>query len=331
MRALRPVVLLGAVASLVVPATAQAFRDRVIRSAPRATAAAAVAHTAAYATAGGTTLSVTFAAGASPDRTLAQSYVDFLGRLPHGSELGSLRLRIVPKAEVVSECGGAAGTLACYEYGNSTMTVPASGLDGSSYGVSTGYVLAHEYGHHIAKERDNSPFPAIDYGPRYWSSYESVCTRTLAGRLAPGDEGDAYLYNPGEAWADTYAHLVYPDERWQFTDLLRPDAGAYAAARRDVLHPWQHAVSRTFSAPSARFTLRLDGPLKVQARGPQSARFRLVLRSDGKTQATKTSSGGVATISYGAACRESRAETVTATVTRLAGEPATSIRASYAG
>src|SRR4051795_2853548 len=131
-RALRPVVLLGTVASLVVPSTAQAFRDRVIRSAPRATASAAVAHTAAYATGGGAPLSVTFAAGASPDRTLAQSYVDFLGRLPHGTELGSLRLRIVPKGEVATECGGQTGPLACYEFGSSTMTVPASGLAASS-------------------------------------------------------------------------------------------------------------------------------------------------------------------------------------------------------
>ena len=329
--------LLGAVASLAVPAPAEAFRDRVIRSAPRATAsAAATAHTAAYAASDGATVAVTFAAGAQQDTTLARSYVNFLDRLPHGSELDSLHIRIVPGSQVARQCGGQEGTLACYQFGTSTMTVPDSGLGASSQGFSTGYVIAHEYGHHIARHRDNSPFPSIDYGPRYWASYEAVCARTIAGRLAPGDENENYLYNPGEAWADTYAHLAYPDHVWQFADLLRPDAGAYAAARKDVLHPWQRSVARTFQGTSAasqsfRFTLHLDGPLRIRLSGPRTSRFRLVLRSSGKTQASRTSSGGSATISYPAACRDRAAETLTATVTRVAGSGSPVLRVSYAG
>ena len=59
--------------------------------------------------------------------------------------------------------------------------------------------------------------------------------RAIAVRLlAPGDEHQFYRSNPGEGWAETYAHLKYPDVQWDFNPLMAPDATAYAAARRDV-------------------------------------------------------------------------------------------------
>src|SRR3954469_8618585 len=49
------------------------------------------------------------------DASVARSYVAFLDSLDHGSELSALRIFVAPPDEVVSECGGQAGTLACYD------------------------------------------------------------------------------------------------------------------------------------------------------------------------------------------------------------------------
>jgi hypothetical protein len=187
----------------------------------------------AYMTPDGLSVSVQFSRSYTPAAPIAQTYVDFLGRLPHGSELSQLKIFIAPPAEVVDDCGGEDGTLACYDPSEQTMTVPGQQTDTSDgSGVTTSYVLAHEYGHHIARHRLNPPFSALDYGPKYWSSFEQVCRGTYAGVLFPGDEGRHYLANPGEAWADTYAHITYPKTFWQFTDLLRPNTASLLAQRQ---------------------------------------------------------------------------------------------------
>ena len=72
-------------------------------------------------------------------------------------------------------------------------------------------VVRHEYGHHIALHRLNTPWEAIDWGPE--AVGERGRTSARASRAAsafPGDEGPNYTRNPGEAWAETY-RLV--DER----------------------------------------------------------------------------------------------------------------------
>ena len=119
------------------------------------------------------------------------------------------------------------------------MIVPDAQAAGSD--VSVDYVIAHEYGHHIAAHRSNAPLDALDFGPKRWSSYELVCSNTLDGKLAPGDEGVNYLSNPGEAWAEAYARLIYPTEAWRFTSLLKPTAGSLLAAQADVAQPWTPA------------------------------------------------------------------------------------------
>ena len=113
--------------------------------------------------------------------------------------------------------------LACYGANDKTMILPGDQPAGSD--VSVNYVIAHEYGHHIAANRSNAPLAALDFGPKRWSSYELVCKNTIDGRLAPGDEGTNYLSNPGEAWAEAYARLVFPAEAWRFTPLLQADPG----------------------------------------------------------------------------------------------------------
>src|SRR5947207_11328796 len=176
-------------------------KDRVTSSNRRVAHAAADGAWASYPTKDGTTVSA-----AISDRyanrlstQVVQSYVDFLDSLDHGPELATLRIYIATPDEVLADCGGQDGTLACYDSGTKIMVVPGEETNMGSSGVTTSYVVAHEYGHHIAASRSNAPVSAFRLGPEYWSSYERVCIRTLNGLLAQGNESDRYLSNPGES------------------------------------------------------------------------------------------------------------------------------------
>lgn len=293
----------------------------------------------AYRTADGQTVSIQFSRGYTPDDAVAQSYVDFLGSLPHGSELRRLKVLIATPRQVRAACGGEPGTLACYDTSTSRMTVPGEEVGGAG-GVTTSYVIAHEYGHHVARWRSNAPFPALAFGAKRWASQEMVCLNTLKGRLFPGNEGQRYLANPGEAFADAYAHLKYPDAYWQFTSLLRPDRAGRAALLADVLYPWTGPVARTFrgrftpGSPRTRvfrIVLRLDGSLRVALHGPRGANFDVGLSSLGRRRGHTTGPTARDVYAQRYACRELRSESVDITIARHRGLGAFSVTATYAG
>jgi hypothetical protein len=317
--------------------TATSFPDRVLRHAPASAAQAGT--TRSYDAGDGTMIPITVASTLGGDTSLAQTYATFLGSLPHGSELGRLRVRIVPASEVPSDCGAPGqDVLACYIAGARRMIVP--GDMHQSGGVTTSFVIAHEYGHHVAAYRSNAPFSALDFGPKRWASYEHVCARTLAGRLHPGDEGDHYAANPGEGWAETYAHLVYPRVRWFYTRLLKPDAGSLAAAREDVLDPWTGPTTKRFagtlpsgaSKRSFRLKVSLDGALAIRLAGPKGAQYDLRLRSHGSSFAHTSARGSDDRLALRAACRTtSGTETVTIQVLRRSGSGPFRLSARYPG
>jgi hypothetical protein len=320
-----------------------AFRDRVVTGGGVRAHAAAGGTTATYRTQDGTPIRITVDGGLSGDTAAkAQSYADFLGTLPHGSELSSLRVLIVAAADVGARCGAdGEDILACYLPGTRTMIVPGDREEAG--GVTTSFVIAHEYGHHVAANRSNAPFSALDYGPKRWASYERVCSRTLDGRLAPGDEGDGYVANPGEAWAESYAHLVpeYRDVEWDFTRLLAPSSGSLAAALADVQTPWTTGQVRTFRGAFGsggatvrrfRFKVRLDGAMRVTLSGPSAAQYDLRLSAGGSRFARSEARGSRDHVTLRAACRTERgAETVTVAVLRRSGAGPFRLTARYAG
>jgi hypothetical protein len=216
----------------------------------------------------------------------------FLGTLAHGDEISQLSVLLVePNAEVATECGSPSAQ-ACYFPGLNQMVINGSDAPAPD-GASREYVIAHEYGHHLANHRNNAPFdnPAVDWGPKNWASWAGVCPGVRDGRYFPGAEDiDHYFQNPGEAFAEAFAHNRFPADPvpWEWPDFPAPDAGAYAAIQRDALDPWNGAAAdhrrghfpRKRKRPKRKtkaFSTPLDGDLKVTLKGPDRADLSLKL------------------------------------------------------
>jgi hypothetical protein len=198
------------------------------------------------------------------DPTVQQAAADFLTQLYHGSELASVTVYLAPLAEVESVCGP--GTGGCYRRDQ----VVATG-DPLSDGTSAVNVLAHEYGHHVADNRNNGPWDAVLWGPKRWATAAHVCTREAAGTAFPGDEGNNYRLNPGEAWAETFRLLNYQKQTWPnwiLTDWkivdqsFYPDAAELTAAKDDVLEPWQRPPTVPWNG-RLRIVKRKGQPVRV--------------------------------------------------------------------
>jgi hypothetical protein len=234
----------------------------------------------------------------------------FLGTVPHLDEMNLLTVLLVPPAEMATQCGP--GAQACYFPSLDRMVINGDKSPAAD-GASWEFVIAHEYGHHLANHRENPPFdsPAIDWGPKYWASYERVCEGVRAGVYFPGDEQAHYFENPGEGFAESFAFNRFPTAPvpWAWAASLQPDAGAFAAIQRDALDPWNGAdpdrrrglfgkgrprlkkKAKTFPTPNdGNITLALRGPhradLVLTLKGPDG---RLLERSDGAGSAEQVS------------------------------------------
>ena len=239
------------------------------------------------------------------DPSFNQHWADFLASAPHGDELSSVTVVMLPLAGVQSYCGAQA--LACYSGG----TIVAPG-DDPAPDLSAASVLLHEYGHHIADNRINDPWAAIDYGTKRWASVENICRRTADGMLHPGDEESDYHLNPGEAWAETYRvvaerALGLTSPPWEIvSSSFYPDDADLAAASQDVLEPWSGntvttstgSLTRTQKQRRLRIQTRYDGNFAVtltnRTKGPLTMQ---VVDGAAKTLGTSTvRSGRTATV-----------------------------------
>ncbi len=184
-------------------------------------------------------IAVTEACQAACTAAYPQQIANFLGTLIHGYEMELLTVQLDTPSQIESDCGFVAQ--ACY-YGGENKIVLSGNATPAPDGASREFVLAHEYGHHVARHRESPPpFPAaIDWGTARWSSYENVCRRSRAGALFPGSEGLHYFRDPGEAFAESFAHLRFPESSvpWRWVRALEPDGGALEAIREDTLDPW---------------------------------------------------------------------------------------------
>ncbi len=227
-----------------------------------------------------------FVSDALPAETVTPEYwAEFLAKLTHGSELASVTSYHAPIAEVRELCGARA--LGCYSR-NTMVSIAEPTLDGTT----PEEVVRHEYGHHIALYRDNTPWRAIDWGPKRWATAATVCPKVTRGEAHPGDEGTNYALNPGEAWAEVYRLL---EERkvgittgsWQIiAPSFFPDDAALQAAEQDVLQPWTKGsiagFRKTFGKRTPKvwwipLTTPLDGNLRITAALPRGGRHEVAL------------------------------------------------------
>lgn len=209
------------------------------------------------------------------DSALGQRWADFLGSLVHGPEISTVTVLLATPTQVARVCGAQAA--ACYDPQSETLYTP--GEDPGS-DVSAEAVITHEYGHHVANNRSNPPWSAVDFGPKRWASALQVCMKAATGQLFPGAEnGRQYLLNPGEGWAETYRVLNerkagIAETSWDVvSQSLYPSSAALAAAEQDVVSPWARATTSTqkttISGQKTRtFTVAtpVDGSLRLTLR-----------------------------------------------------------------
>jgi hypothetical protein len=204
-------------------------------------------------------IAVTAACEAACAAADPQQIANTLGSFVHGPEMELLIVQLDTPSQIEFDCGY--GAQACYYGGENKIVLSGEG-SAAPDGASRDYVLAHEYGHHVARHRESPPPfpPAIDWGTARWSSYEQVCRRSRAGALFPGNEGLHYFRDPGEAFAESFARLHFPQSGvpWRWLPTLEPDTEALEAIREDTLDPW---LGRTPLKLRGRVPRRRNGPV----------------------------------------------------------------------
>jgi hypothetical protein len=244
-----------------------------------------------YTTPSGETVAVYVAEGYLDGEAAGQRWADFFASLLHDDELALLRVYVVPPTSASEMC---ASDQAIGCYGGSQLVIPGEPAEG----VAPEAVARHEYGHHIAANRQNVPWKAIDWGTKRWATAAKVCSRVGEGTAFPGDEGDHYSQNPGEAFAEAYRVLNevkagVSSTEWSIVDTsFYPDQKALEAVEADVVQPWS---SRTTSVARLQFsrkgkrtrtlpiTAGLDGDLAVTVSFARGSLFDVdLLAANGK-------------------------------------------------
>jgi hypothetical protein len=206
-------------------------------------------------------IAVTAACQATCNAANPQQIAEFLGTLIHGFEMELLTVQLDTPSQIEFDCGY--GAQACYYDGEDKIVLSGNDTPAPE-GASREFVLAHEYGHHVASHRESPPpFPgAIDWGTPRWSSYEHVCQGSRTGTLFPGNEGLHYFRDPGEAFAESFAHLRFPESNvpWRWVHALEPDPAAFEAIRKDTLDPW---LGRSVFKLRGRIPARQGGAVRA--------------------------------------------------------------------
>jgi len=265
-------------------------RTKLLGSAPRHLSAASW-WGGTYSVPDGEHVSIYISASYPPADAVAQQWADFFAGIPHGKELSLAKVYIAPLAEVSEMCFSAE-VVGCY--GGETLVT----VGDSTAGISPRSVAAHEYAHHIAANRNNAPWRALDWGTKRWASTVGICARVTAGSAFPGDEGPSYTLNPGEGFAESYRILVETNGTaigydWPIVDpSFRPTRESLAAIREDALQPWVGPTTKTvrgkFLRGSRTWTTQvstpLDGDLRVRVTVPGGGADDVtLLTGDGRT------------------------------------------------
>jgi hypothetical protein len=236
-----------------------------------------------YTTAAGEQVTV-YSSNAYPiDPAANQATADFVGGLVHGKEISKVTIYLAPAQEVAALCESDE-VEGCY-YPASAQLV-SIGEDSRYSTVEE--VLTHEYGHHVAANRTNDPWPAVAWGTKRWATVANVCRKTEMGLAFPGDEGENYLKNPGESFAESYLHLNevrkgQPETRWFYDASFYPTKAALDAIEQDVLEPWDSygmlrwkgRFTRRNQVGMATLKTPLDGLFELRLKAPRGSKVRI--------------------------------------------------------
>jgi hypothetical protein len=261
-----------------------------------------------YPVSGGEQLHLSISTRYPQSDATTQKWVDFFSSIPHSWELSLARVYIAPLDEISALCENS-DALGCY--GGDALYAVGDAADG----IAPASVVAHEYGHHIAANRSNPPWRALDWGTKRWATQVGVCSRVTNGLAFPGDEGSEYTLNPGEAFAESYRVLVETGGSgvgydWPILDAsFRPTPASLAALREDVVHPWLEPTKTTIKSKFLRHrhtwtthvATPLDGDLRVRVTVPGGGADDVtLLTDDGQTVLARGSwtTSGAKTVEY---------------------------------
>jgi hypothetical protein len=279
-------------AAFAVPRPALLLRD-VVREASGAAGAriAATASSARYPLNDGSRATIAVEASAACaeecDAADPQAIANTIGTFIHGPEVNLLTIQLDTPFELGFDCGFEAQS--CY-FGGENRIVLSGDADPAPDTASRDFVLAHEYGHHVAQHRDMpSPFPAaINWGTERWASAANVCQGHRKGAFFPGDEGEHYYEDPGEAFAESFAFNRYPEAavKWAWASALHPTPASLQALREDTLLPWVGRHSFTVSGRVPRrgaivqeFRTPFDGRVSIGPVGDRGLGYELIIRN----------------------------------------------------
>jgi hypothetical protein len=251
-----------------------------------------------YTTSTGETVRVFSSDAYAADTSFNQARAEAIVRLPHGAEVSALTAYFLTLDEMQSVCGNQA--LACYAPRDQTLiTLGEDAPDGTS----ADSILAHEYGHHIARNRLNPPWVALDWGTKRWATTAAICPRVRSREVFPNDPF-RYELDPAEGFAEAYRVLTEvkagrQPQWWGIVDeLFFPNAAALASIEQDVVAPWTQntavvrsgRVGATAAARSRTFRVAtpLDGTLRVTVRPPARSAVRLTLSAGSAVLARST-------------------------------------------
>jgi hypothetical protein len=149
-------------------------------------------------------------------------YAGLLRSAPHGNEISTVTIRIVPRSDIVGYCGG--GAAACY---GSNVIYAALGHD-----TETAHELVHEYGHHLDSAWPVAGVRELNGTPVWWQ------LRGIAAMLAQGtlafDYSKGWSHSIGEIFAEDYAYMVVGDNYDRISWLGPPSAALKAALFAEI-------------------------------------------------------------------------------------------------